>query len=186
MNKKYIIGAGVLLVFLAIVISMSSINQAIVDQGIPLDGMVCVYKNNELTQPCSHNLFRKAGKNWTRDLLGSWAAGGQAMAYIGIANGSAAGCDDDTDNEIDTRTPDGSVDTATNPAIATYAVNDVSDGNWTLSIVFEAQETINDINATGIWNDTGTPWAILACDNFTAVDLLQNDQINVTWYLWVT
>lgn len=182
MNEKYIIGIVTLLAFLTIAMTTLPGKQVSSDNSIKYGSMVCVYKNNELVGPCKHNLFTSWGKNWTRDLIGNWEGGGQAMKYIGIANVST-GCVDA--NSLNGLTDAGALDTATNPVAGGYAVNTVSAGNWTISKVFTAQETINNVNATGLYNTTSEQ-LMFACNNFSSVSLLQNDQINVTWYIWVT
>ena len=181
MEKIYILGT---LVFLTVIMTMLPVQTQVASpqvQGLLYNSEVCVYKNNELIE-CSHNLLTSYGKNWTRDLIGNWGGGSNAMQYIGIAN-SSTGCVDA--NSLNGLTPAASVDAATNPVAGTYAVNPVSDGNWTISKVFIAQETIDDVNATGLYNTT-TEVLMFACNNFTAVDLQASDQINVTWTIWVT
>jgi len=182
MNEKYLI-IGVLLAFL-VAIYMIPVNQEVSSEGtsIQYHSEVCVYKNNELIE-CGHNLLTAGGKDWIRDLIGNWVGGSTAAKNIGIAN-SSTGCVDA--QTLDGLTPAAATNAGTMPIAGDYSV--VSTGNWSVSKVFTALETIDNVNATALYNSTseGGATVLFACNNFTSVSLSANDQLNITWNIWVT
>jgi len=177
MNKKYIVGIVVLLVFLTIAMTMFQVKQVNIDDSLKYGSMVCIYKNNELIQ-CSHNTLTNDGKNAIKDYLGS---GGTTNPFdvIAVANNTPEGNHDPTDTTLDNRT------TCCGLEIADGTFTSIGTGNWSIYKVFTATDTVNEVNATGLYNIT-TPGTYLAYNTFSAVNLLNNDQLNVTWIIWVT
>lgn len=136
---------------------------------------VCVYKNNELIQ-CSPNSLTDVGKDYISDLIGAGLSSGD-MNLIALSNESTP--------TSSSTSLDGEVRMYGLERIAgTYA--DAGTGNWTINNVFTANATINDINTTALFNDTwNTNITMFGWNTFTDVDLIANDQINVTWQIWV-
>ena len=184
MNEKYFI-AGVLLVFLA-AIYIVPVKQETSGASIQYHSSVCEYlrragETDWNLIDCSENLFTDWGKNHTRDYLGSLSATGSRADYIALSNGTAAGC-----TNLGTLTgesPNNSFTSASGSrAQGTYAV--IGTGNWSLTKIFTANETVNNVNATGLFNASSSG-IHFACNNFTSVNLAANDQINITWTVWV-
>jgi len=184
MNKNVlgIIGLAFLVVAITAIQGKQTVNSEY-EQNFKVGSLVCVYKNNVLVEPCTHNLFTSTGKNWTRDLIGNWAGGGAAMKFIATGNGSATQCTNAA--TLAGETPSGAW-TGTYRTGA-YAVNAAYTGNWTVSAVYTANEAINGLNSTALFNvTTQGAGTMFACNNFTTVNLAANDQLNITWFLWVT
>jgi hypothetical protein len=190
MNEKYLI-IGVLLVFLT-AIYMVPVNQKISSEGtgIQYHSEVCKYlrlagETDWKLIDCGYNLLTSGGKDWIKNLIGNWAGGSTAAKNIGTANTSTGCVDAQTLNGL--TTPSVFSDIATNPIAGTYA--SIGTGNWTISKVFTANATINTINATALYNSTseGGATVLFACNNFSSpVSLSANDQMNITWTIWVT
>ena len=182
MNKKILIALALIVVIVGITIVLGSFVNSETDQlstGLSYHSSVCVYKNNELVQ-CSPNALTNAGKNALR----SYAAHGGTLAafdYIALANNTPEGNHAVTDTDLDNRT------TCCGLTIAQGTVTDLAtDGNWTISKVFTcATEAVSEVNATGIFN-ASSPGTYFAYNTFSPVDLQIDDQINVTWTIWVT
>ncbi len=134
---------------------------------------------------CKQNLFTNYGKNITRELLAHPGTAGGNVTYIAVGNATAA-------DQAATNTSLGQEYGANPPAACglgraggTYAKVDTSHGNWSISKVFTASCDSLNVSATGIYN-ASTGSTLFAETTFTPVTLQNNDQINITWYMWVT
>ena len=183
MNKKIIV--GVLLVFLVAMYIIPGFEVTSKDSGamISYHSEVCKYlKRAGETEwesiGCSPNTLTTAGANSIKDYLGQ--AGAAAYNAIAVANNTPAGNLAVGDTDLDNRT------TCCGLTIATgsYAAVGGQNGNWTISKVFTATSIISEVNATGIFNATA-PGTLLAYNAFVPVNLQTNDQLNVTWNIWV-
>lgn len=130
---------------------------------------------------CSHNLFANQGKNITRDLLGSYSSLA-AVNVIGLGNGSGAvgsatnlqGLISDSNCQLQAQA-------------GTFAVTDTSVGNWTIQKQFTNLCTSVVVNSTAMYNNTAAGVNnYFAANNFTSTTLTTNDQITITWYIWVS
>lgn len=158
-----------------VVLSSSSVQNPS-GQQVKYGSMVCVYHNNEEVY-CSPNTLTDTGKNLTASRLTGEVA--DAMNYIAVGNGtpvnsSTVFLEDEIAECGLTRTQDSS------------AVN-IGDGNWSYSVQFTS--TCNGIlvNTTVLYNNTAGGDTAFAGDTFGSdVTLQSNDQLNVTWYVFVT
>jgi len=178
MNKNFVI-ATLLVALMAVTVYSFPIKSESSVPKLEFHSAVCIYKNNDLTAPCTHNAMMNAGLNWTRDLIGNAGAAG-AMKYIAVGNG--------TNGEVTTQTTLNAeiADTGLQRAAGTYAV--VGLGNWSISHVFTAGAGASSliVNTTGLFNDT-SGGTMFAGKNFAnSVTLQAGDQLNVTWYVWVS
>jgi len=188
MNKNVlgIIGLAFLVVAITAIQGKQTVNSEY-EQNFKVGSLVCEYVRRagetdwELIEPCTHNLFTTVGKNWTRDVIGNWAGGGQAMKFIATGNGSATQCTNAA--TLAGETPSGAW--SGTYRTGSYAVNPAYNGNWTVSAVYTANEAINGLNSTALFNASSSG-TMFACNNFTTVNLIANDQLNITWFLWVT
>lgn len=176
MKSVYIL--GIVLASVALLATMMpGVSVAAQNQGLEYNSMVCVYKNNEVLS-CSENALTNAGKDAIKDLLGDGTAGA-GFDYIALGNGatpnaSSVSMEDEIGNEQ-----------AVGRTQGTYA--SIGTGNWTISALFTANDTVSNINTTSLFNDSfPTNTTLFAYNTFTDVSLEDNDQINVTWTIWVT
>jgi len=150
---------------------------------------VCIQKNSEPAQ-CSHNVLTNAGKSLINDVLtGTKQTEVKYIALCNLTNVSA-----DTGGNACVQPA------AANTlmlgeyklcglarAAGTLTVPTTSDGNFSYSKTFIATCDNLQTNVTAIFNSTqGSGDAYFAGNNFTAVTLQTNDQLTVTWYIWVT
>ena len=179
MEKIYVLGLVLLVVaFLAgtVVPGVQMAGQA---QGILYHSEVCVYKNNELVD-CGSNVLYNTGKNLTRMYLGDSGGTGDEIDRIALCNATTSACGTPVAAKSEAYT-----------AIAACGLseqsgafaNKTTDGNWTISYVFTS--TCDNVltNSTRLRNTAGEDFA---GNSFSLVTLQTNDQINVTWTIWVT
>lgn len=143
---------------------------------------VCIEKNGELTGPCQHNELTTWGQNTTTDRI--FTSVGAAVDYISLSNGTGSGAAIDIDSEI-AECGLSRAQATTNTAVSSPE----SDGNRTLAYTWTNTCNVNVlVNNTGLHNTTaGATDAMFAINNFTSdVTLSLNDQVTVTWYVWVT
>ncbi len=151
--------------------------------GIGYSSMVCVYKNGEAVS-CKPNLFTSIGKNITRDALLYPRAVSNATT-ISVGNNTSPQAQGDTSLQGD-YSKSSNICGLTNGtgSIVSDALVGVS-GNWSISKVFTSTCDSVIVNATGLYNST-VGGLLFAQANFTSVTLQNQDQINVTWYIWVS
>jgi len=150
-------------------------------QEIEYGSMVCVYHNDKLVY-CSPNTLTTGGKNMTRDRLINGP--GAAVAYIAVGNGSAvAASSTSLDSEITAAT--GCTNLARASGSGPVAI---ATGNWSYSYKWTSDCGNIKVNTTGLFNaSAGSGDVLFAGDTFSnPVTLSVNDQLNVTWYIFVT
>ena len=180
MNEKYLV-LGILIVFLAVyIVSEIQVSSEVSGATINYNSEVCIYKNDELVQ-CSPNTVTTAGLNWIRDLIGNWTGGDTSMKYIAVANNTDPAAHDPANT---TMTGEESC-CGLERAEGAYAAVGGKNGNWTISKVFTANASISEVNATGLFNASASG-TYFAYNTFTPVNLQANDQLNITWNIWVT
>lgn len=180
MKKIFIICLTMAVLLAMGLVGYSLVNDTVaIGDSIKYNAEVCVYKNNELVQ-CSHNTLTDAGKNAIRDYLGQ--GGAAAFDYIALANNTKS-----TDYAV-TNTSMSGEQTCCGLARAqgAYVAVGGANGNWTISKVFTCEtEAVSEVNHTALFNASSTG-TILAYNGFVPVDLQVDDQLNITWTLWVT
>jgi len=166
---------GLLLFAAILAYNKPVVNVAQVTEAPKYHAMVCVWKNGELVG-CKHNVLFTSGKNLIKTILGDTGSGGP-VKVIALCNASA-GCAEPTVSGSETYNEFSSCGLA--PAEGTYTSN--GDGNWSIQKTFTA--TCDDLvtNVTRIGNGT----TYFAGASFTSVTLQTNDQLTVTWTIWVS
>ena len=176
-GKLWIIPAvfGLLLFAAILAYNKPITNVAQVAEAPKYHSMVCVWKNGELVE-CKHNVLFDSGKDLIKTILGDSGSGGPVKT-IALCNASA-GCAEPTAAGTETYNEFSSCGLA--PATGTYSSNGV--GNWSIQKTFTA--TCDDLvtNVTRIGNGT----TYFAGASFTSVTLQTNDQLTVTWTIWVS
>lgn len=177
MNKNLVILA-LLIALISVAIYSFPITQTSKDSAqLGIHSSVCIYKNNELIAPCTHNTMTNAGLNWTRDLIGAQAASGN-MSIIAVGNGTTAESVESLNSEI--------TDCGLTRAVASYSVNQTASGSWFVSKEFTSSCNNEVVNTTALFNAT-SGGTMFAGKNFDASVTLQNgDKLNVTWKIWVS
>jgi hypothetical protein len=183
MNEKYIFGLVVIATTLFATISM--VSDVLVGSS-PMSGasltyntMVCIYKNGELIQ-CSHNLVTNDGKDFLKSCLGTASCGASAFTNLTLANctNSVTGTDSTLCNGQDWTS------CSVGPGDGVGAVyKSAGTGAWNVTDTWTSSCDDVNVSATGMYNNGAT---LLAENTFTPVMLQTNDQINVTWGIWVT
>ncbi len=158
------------------------------EEGLKYNSKVCIEKNGELIQ-CSPNTLTNVGKNLIQDYL----TGSQTteVKYIALCN---------TTNT----SGDGGGNTCAQPAVgdtvlageyhdcglsrAAGTLSDQGTGNFSYAKAFTATCNSLETNVTSIFNSStvGAAASYFAGNNFTIVTLETDDQLTVTWYIWVT
>ena len=128
---------------------------------------------------CSQNTFFNQGANNTRDYLGNGVSTGP-MQNISLCN-ATAGCASPIVAGTETFNKYTTCGLSDNSA-GTYATTTSSVGNWSINRVFTATCDGLVTNVTRLSNATGS---IFAGNSFTSTTLQTNDQLNLTWYIWV-
>ena len=179
MNKNFAIVALLVALVAVTLYSFPLVTTRETAKKLSFNSVVCVYKNDEQVGECTHNTMMNTGLNWTRDLIGNAGASG-AVNVIGLANGTSAEVATLTD--LNARITDCGLQLIA----GTYTVQTVSQGNWSISKVFTSTCANEVVNTTGLYNSTA-PGTMFAGKNFEAsVTLQSSDQLNVTWYVWVS
>jgi hypothetical protein len=172
------------LVVLTINFSKIPMGRTGTSEGVKYHGEVCVdvirASGEKIDLGCRHNVFTDLGKNITRDILGN--RGVSQVDYIGLCN-ATAGCP--APAVTWTSLPNEYTSGGLARAQGTYGITQTSPGNWTISKTFTATIDNLETNVTGLFNGTATN-ALFAANSFTKVTLLANDQLTITWYIWVT
>jgi hypothetical protein len=177
MKYGYLAIPVVALILGILVLSTPSINPVSENEGLKYDGVVCVYKNNQLVE-CKHNLITNLGLN----LIKTTAGQGTAMAVTKIAVANATGT---AQSATDTSLTGEWASCGLTATTGTY-VNQAGNGQWNITYQW-TQTGCSDVlvNGTGLYNATGAS-QLFAETSFSAVTLQANDRINVTWGLVVS
>jgi len=188
MNKYAVVAIFVVLVVVAIysIVQVSMPVMSATVSSVGIGSSVCIYHNGRLIEPCSHNTMTNAGLNWTRDLIGNWSGGTNPMKFIALGNGSTA------ENSSLTTLPNQINDCGLAIAEGAYAVNQTSSGSWSISKQFTSTCDNIVVNTTALYNQSSSTCGSGGCVMFAGKDfssnvtLMNNDQLNITWYIWVT
>ncbi|QLJ52546.1 MAG: hypothetical protein Sv326_0445 [Candidatus Fermentimicrarchaeum limneticum] len=136
--------------------------------GARLDGIYYDYG-------CRHNIITSKGRNML-----AWSVEGNGTALVlnklGVGNSSAGQVAADTDLA--------NLYTNCGLSIATVTPYSPGVGNWSVNNVFTSTCTNIVANTTGIYNTT-TAGNLFAEANYTSVTLNINDQLNLTYNMWV-
>lgn len=179
MNKNFVILALLVALVSVTIYSFPAIQTSGDSSQLDVDSSVCIYVNNKPVGECSHNTMTNSGLNWTRDLIGNAAVGG-AMNVIGVGNGTTAesAALTDLNNRI--------ADCGLAMAAGTYSTTGLGVGNWSITKLFTSTCAGIIVNTTALYNSTA-PGTMFSGKNFSSsVTLQSGDQLNVTWYVWVS
>ena len=139
---------------------------------IKYKGVVCIYKNNELVG-CNHNLLVNSGKDM---ILNALARGGLGnITTIAVANNTVAQAATDTSLQGEWTTC----------GLARAQANEFTRngyGNWTIAYTWTVTCDNVYVNATGLYNSTGT---LFAETTMPLVILYTTDSLKVSWTIWV-
>jgi len=187
MRKEYLIAFAILV--LAIAISYiatiktvnNSVSQASKDTAgsIAYHSMVYISLNGKEIYK-SPNIVVDSGLNYIKQCTGRGQCGSAAagnFSYIALGNITSGGQD-----TTDTSLANEWASCGLTRGAGVYT--DIGTGNWSLSKVWTATGACL-VNTTGLFNATSGD-TMFAENNFTTVSLQANDQINVTWTIWVT
>jgi len=123
---------------------------------------------------CDHNVITNVGLDHIKYLLGTGITS-EACKYIALGNGTAP---TSTSTSLDAEiTVCGLTRTA-----GSYTSNGV--GNWTISNTWTSTCDGIAVNTTALFNATSAG-TMFAGDSFTTSTLNTNDQIQVSWTIWV-
>jgi hypothetical protein len=191
MDKNFVIGTAMVVVMAAAIMSTTQVATAPADGSLSAlyHTAVCVYKNGVLQGPCEHNNVTNIGLNWTRDALGFSGIAGKA-AYIALGNTTSA--DTVTLTTLGGQYPDCGLTINGATTGPTAAVVGTSNGNWSVSALWTSTCNGIVVNNTALYNNSTAAscstggCVMFAGKSFTPVTLQANDQLNITWYVWVT
>lgn len=157
------------------------------DISLKYTGVVCVGVNGPAVN-CKHNLFTNMGQNLTRQAL-TIGTGGIITNYIGLGNSSTAQAATDValaGEMADVCTLGRAQGTIRN--ITAGCTVATCPGNWSITYQWTYSSSCGGVvrvNATGLY-PAATGSTLFAENTFTNADLSPNDQINITWYIWVS
>jgi hypothetical protein len=164
------------LVLLAI-ISVIAVSLFQGDKGIRINSQVCIYKNGQLID-CKHNVITNAGKNATRDRLGT-PGSLNAFQYLALGNGTAPTATDTSLNSEITNC-------GLARALSTVYVLTTT-GNWTLSKTWTFTcSTAVPVNTTAIFNDTASGIMFAGTSFTTATLSTSGDQLTINYTIWIS
>ena len=174
MKKEYIVAMAILVLAVAFYLNPIEGSENS-DATINYYSQVCTYVNGDLNS-CGHNIVTNAGLNHLKEFLGQGNAGSANASIIAVGNGTAPVAGSATlNNEID--------DCGFSRPGATYA--SIGTGNWSLTHTWTSSCNSEVVNTTALFNDS-SGGTMFAGNSFTSVTLQANDQLNVTWTIWVT
>jgi len=188
MNKPLLgtLALGLVLVILSVSSMLSTHVTNPSEEGLKYGSSVCVEKNDELVS-CGENTLTDAGKNLIQDYL--IGAARTNISYIAICNNTNTSAD-------------GGGDSCAQPAVgntvlageyfacgltrASGTLTDQGTGNFSYAYTFTS--LCDDVvsNVTGLFNSTSGLGTYFAGNNYTNVTLQTDDELTVTWYVWVT
>ena len=186
MNKKYIITGVLLVLATAAIYSFPAIQTSDDSLKLSFHSAVCIYKNNELIGPCSHNTMMNLGLNWTISSISQVSTASGNMTVIALGNLTSA--ETNTLTFINSSTENQAISTC-GLAPAYGATNWVGNANISISKVFTSTCNNINVNTTALYNHTtnGTANLMFSGKDFASTVTLQSgDQLNVTWYVWVS
>jgi hypothetical protein len=131
---------------------------------------------------CNHNQFPMSGRNMTRDYLG---AGASLSAINVVAAGNVTTSQAATENWLNGEYAACGLTKAAGTGPTGVSGADAN-GNWSITKTFTSTCDSVVVNGTALMNGTGAGNYTFAMANFTSATLQTNDQINITWFVWVT
>lgn len=184
LNKNYIIEAILVAVAVVAIYSIVQVNVPLTSaavSGVDIGSSVCIYYNDQLVgDECTHNAMMTDGLNFVKTLIGNWSGGGNPVKWIALGNTSSA----ETDQSA---LPGEATSCALSRAEGAYAT--VGNGNWSITKQFTVTGCTGGnivINTTALFNNSASGM-MFAGKNFSSpVTLMNGDQLNITWYIWVT
>jgi hypothetical protein len=189
MNKNFVI-AAILIAFMTVVIYSFPMSQTSKDSSqLAFHSAVCIYKNNELIGPCTHNAMMNIGLNFTRDRLFGTSGGGAGNVNVIVLGNGTQGDAVATATTLSGQINDcGLVPTvSSNTQVVTGSI-----ANASTTVLWTSTCNGVIVNQTALYNQSapGTSCAITNCTMFavknfsSSVTLQSSDQLNVTWYVW--
>ena len=149
------------------------------DSGLTYHAVVNIYKNGELIYQ-GHNTVVNGGKNLVKTELAGQEAGITDIRRLAIGNTTTPAQD-----VSDTALGQEIVGCGLTNTTGLYVNQPTANGQWNVTNTF--QSTCNGVvvNSTALYNNTvgGT---LFAETTFTSTTLNVNDQINVTWGIYLS
>lgn len=156
--------------------SVPSLSEGELGEEMDYGSMVCVYHNGDLVY-CKPNTLTNLGKNMTRDRLTYLS--GVAVNYIGVGNS--------TEVNVSSPSLEGEISDCGMDRAQDTTRLDIATGNWSYNYKFVSTCSNFVVNTTGLFNHTSENSGFLAGSTFSSgVTLQSSDELNVTWYVWVT
>lgn len=183
LNKNYVIEAILVAVAVVAIYSIVQVNIPLTSaavSGLDIGSSVCIYYNNQPIGPCTHNAMMTDGLNFVKTLIGNWSGGGNPVKWIALGNTSSAETDQTT-------LPGEATSCALSRAEGAYA--SVGNGNWSISKQFTVAGCSGGnivINTTALFNNSATGMMFAGKNFSNPVTLMNGDQLNITWFIWVT
>jgi len=179
-NKIIFAVSLVALAFLAFSLSTTTVPmQTGASSGIAYHSVVCVYKNGVLVEPCHSNLLTNGGKDLV--MFGLNSSGPQNVVLIGVSNQTSAQAA--TDTALATEWTSCGL---TNSS-GTFVYRGV--GQWNVTKTFTSTCDSVTVNGTALYNNSlgnGLANKMFAETTFTSTTLNTNDQLNITWGIYVS
>jgi hypothetical protein len=184
MKREYFVAMAISVLVLAFTMSFAPLNKEDSTTSLTYHSLVQVYTRGPGEDwkliSSRHNLVTNGGLNFIRDCLSTTGQCGAAtsnFSFIAIGgNTSALGAGDTIlANEYSTNGLSRTVGT----------VNVVGTGNWSVTKTWTDTTAASPVNTTGLFNASSSG-TLFAENYFTPVTLQINDQINVTWTIWVS
>jgi len=140
--------------------------------------ILTIYKNGELVDVVE-NLLTDIGKEWIEDQMVTPQTA-NFTKFISVSNST-------TDCVVTDTILPGEIDYG-GLARAECTITDLGIGNWSCEYTFTATTSIPNVRQAGYnWNATSTSDGnLLACANFTSVNMQANDQILIRWNVTIT
>ncbi|MFH1473843.1 MAG: hypothetical protein ABIE55_03015 [Candidatus Aenigmatarchaeota archaeon] len=180
MNDKYVF--GLVVIATTIFATMSIVSDVLVGSSgahsasLTYNTEVCIDVNGKRIG-CSPNLVTNVGKEFLEGCLGQGGCGTPTafttLALANCTNGVAVG---------DTTLCNGQVWSTCGLGQQAGTYVNFGIGQWNVTYTWTSSCDNAIVNATGMYNSTH----LFAENIFTSVTLQTNDQINVTWGIWVT
>jgi len=171
--KKMLTLIPILLVMGVAMINSKHSPEASESQLFTYRAMVCAYKNNELIG-CNHNILVNTGKDMILDALAHGGFGN--VTYIAVANNTVRQAVTDTSLQGEWTTC-GLARAMANE----FTRNDY--GNWTIAYTWTVSCDGVYINATGLYNATGT---LFAEATLPLSILYSHDSYRIAWTISVS
>ena len=153
--------------------------------GIHYGSVVCIYKNGVLIEPCHHNLIDNTGKDLIAQSLNGTSASN--VVLIAVTNNTSAQAATDTASQGEYLANGGNPCGMTN-ASGTW-VGYGTAGQWNVTNTFTSSCASVTVNGTALYNNSlsnGLANKLFAETTFTSTTLNANDQINVTWGIYIS